>query len=257
MFGRKKTKIIIVGLNRSGTKLASFLIAKACGLRYVCLEPFHWRGGVDTSLGEDWKPQLAERYVSKSGQKEHLRLPVFCPENEISKWMNKLLRKTKWELVKFVEIGRAPLCHSICPDACIAGIIREPVSQFTSLSGSTIQKETVAGQWLRLKDEINCEDPLPDANNWLPEDLADSARLYVVLHKLVKQNMPNDFITVSYESLIKDQAYLTKIGNRIGVSVKLPVTAPMLEKKKKNSLTSDQEKFLEENLTSTYTEFLM
>jgi len=257
VFGRKETKIIIVGLNRSGTKLASYLIAKACGLRYVCLEPFHWRGGVDTSLGEDWKPQLEERYVSKSGQKEHLRLPVFCSENEVSKWMNKLLKKTKWELVKFVEIGRAPLCQSICPAACMVGVIREPVSWATSLCGSTIQKDTVAGQWHRLKEEIKCEDPLLDANNWLPEDLADSARLYVALHKLVKKSMPENFITICYESLIKDQSYLTKIGNRIGVNMELPVTAPMLGVSTKHSLTSDQEKFLEENLTATYTEFLM
>ncbi|GEM_PF-2429249 len=257
MFGRKETKIILVGLNRSGTKLASYLIAKACGLRYVCLEPFHWRGGVDTSIGEDWKPQLAERYVSKSGQKEHERLPVFCSGEEVSKWMNKLLKKTKWELVKFVEIGRAPLCRSICQDACMVGVIREPVSWATSLNGSTIQKETVAGQWQRLKEEIKCEDPLPDANNWLPEDLADSARLYVVLHKLVKKNMPENFITVSYESLVNEQSYLTKIGRRLGVKVVLPITAPMLGVSTKQSLTPDQEKYLEENLTATYSEFLM
>jgi len=256
MFDRKKNKIIVVGLNRSGTKLASYLIAKACGSRYVCLEPFHWRGGIDTTLGKDWKPQLLERYVSKSGPKEHARLPVFCTGNEVSKWMNKLLRKTKWELVKFVEIGRAPLCQTICPDACIVGVIREPVSLFTSLSGSTIQKDTVTEQWARLKKETECEDPLPDANKYLPEDLADSARLYIVLHKLVKQKMSDKFITVSYENLIKDQTYLKEIGIQIGVNVEVPATAPMLGVSTKQSLTPDQEKYLRENLTETYTEFL-
>ena len=257
MLDKKKTKIIVVGLNRSGTKLASYLIAKALKLRYICLEPFSWRGGVDTTLGVDWKPQLAERYVSKSGPKEHARLPVFCSGSEVSKWMNKLLRKTKWDLVKFVEIGRAPLCRAICPDACIIGIIREPVSLFTSLSGSTIQKDTVTEQWTRLKKETECEDPLPDANEHLPEDLADSARLYIVLHKLVKQKMPDNFVTVSYENLVNDQTYLKEIGIQMGINVELPVTAPMLGVSTKQSLTPDQEKYLRENLTETYTEFLL
>ncbi len=256
MLEKKEIKIILVGLNCSGIELASRLIAKACGLRYVCLEPFSWRSGIDTTLGDDWKQQIAELYPSKSGQKENMRLPVFCSGSEVSKWMNKLLRKTKWQLVEFVEIGRAPLCQSICPDACVVGVIREPVSLFTSINESNIKKDTIIGQWLRLKKETECEDPLPDAINWLPENLANFAKLYIVLHKLVKQNMPDNFITVSFENLIKEQTYLKMIGIQTGANIKLPVTAPSFRISTEQSLTSDQKKYLKENLTVAYLEFL-
>lgn len=256
MFRSRKAKVIVIGLNRSGTKLSSFLIAKACGLRFVYLEPFTWTGGVDTTKGENWKPQLSKRIFSKSGQAEHQRLPVYCSENEVSKWMIDFMNNSKWELVKFVEIGRAPLIHTICPNACIVAVIREPVSLFTSLNGSTIQKDTVAGQWSRLQEEIKCEDPLPDANNILPAKLADSARLYIVLHKLIKQNLSDVLIPVRYESLLEDQQYLEKIGSRIGVKIKLPVTAPMIGVSTKKNLTDEQQQYLKENLTSTYKAFL-
>lgn len=69
--------------------------------------------------------------------------------------------------------------------------------------------------------------------------------------------MSDNLIPVSYESLLRDQTYLESIGNRIGVKVEVPVTAPMIGVSTKQNLTNEQQQYLKEKLTSTYTTFLM
>ena len=250
------TKLIILGINRSGTKLASLIAAKACGFRYVCLEPFRWEGGIDTKIGGEWKEQIARRAVSKDGIKEHCSLPIFPDKNTRSKWLESILCKQGWDLVKFIQVGRCNLYHSICPEALITAVIRDPVGQFTSLNGSTIQKEDVANQWHRLKKEINCRDPLPDANKYLSDDLADCARAYVMLYNYLTENLPDNSIRVAFESLKVDTSWIEKIGNELKINLNKNIYIPMVGVSTKSPLSTDQTKYLEDNLTPAYNGFL-
>jgi len=251
------TKLIILGINRSGTKLASLIAAKACGFTFVCLEPFRWEGGIDTRIGDDWKDQIVRRDSSKQGIKEHRHLPIFPDKNIKSEWLETVLTKQGWDLVKFIQVGRCNLYHSICPDALITAVIREPVGQFSSLNGSTIQKEDVANQWHRLKNEINCSDPLPDANKFLPNDLADCARAYVLLYNHLSENLPDNSVRVAFESLKTDTVWLEKIGKELIINVKADnISIPKIGVSTKSPLAPEQIKYLEDNLTTIYEKFL-
>ena len=250
------TKLIILGINRSGTKLASLIAAKACGFRYVCLEPFRWEGGIDTKIGGKWKDQIARRNTSGNGIKEHRCLPIFPDKNTKSKWLESILCKQGWDLVKFIQIGRCNIYHSICPDALITAVIRDPVGQFTSLNGSTIQKEDVANQWHRLKKEINCPDPLPDANKYLSDDLAYCARAYVMLYNFLSENLPDNSIRVAFESLKADTNWIEKIGKELKINLNKNISIPMVGVSTKSPLSTDQTKYLEDNLTTVYNGFL-
>ncbi len=247
---------MVLGINRSGTKLASYLIAKSCGLRHICFEPFRWEGGIDTRKAGEWGEQLAGRRPSKKGRAEHLRLPVYCDGSEDSKWLSSILCKRKWDLVKFVQIGRCRLYQSLCPEACVVGLIRAPIAQFASLCGSTVQKDDVADQWRRLKEELALQDPLPEAEKWLPLDLADCARAYVTLYGLLNENLPATAVRVSYESLTQDRSWIERIAGALDVTCDASVQAPMLGVSTSLELKPDQQKYLEEKLTPTYREFL-
>ncbi|RLD12232.1 MAG: hypothetical protein DRI44_01390 [Chlamydiae bacterium] len=250
------TKLIILGINRSGTKLASLIAAKACGFRFICLEPFRWEDGIDTRIGTDWKDQLLRRDSSVGGIREHRRLPIFPDANIKSKWLENVLTKQGWDLVKFIQIGRCNLYHSICPSALITAVIREPVGLLTSLNGSTIQKEEVANQWHRLKKEINCSDPLPDAGKFLPKDLADCARAYVMLYNYLSMNLPENLIRVAFESLKSDTEWLEKIGNELRIKINKSISIPKIGVSTKSPLSDEQTKYLKDNLTTTYNNFL-
>ena len=246
------TKLIILGINRSGTKLASLIAAKACGFRFVCLEPFRWEGGIDTKIGTSWQEQLARRAPSKKGIDEHRRLPVFPNENSNSKWLENILTKQGWDLVKFIQIGRARLYHKICPSALILAIIREPVALFTSLNGSTIQKFDVANQWQRLKVETNYKDPLPDAEDFLPNDLADCARAYFTLYNHLTSALPKNSIRVSFEKLKSDYKWLDELGDKLNIKINKNISIPKIGVSTKTPLEAEQSKYISEKLTPIY-----
>jgi len=251
------TKLIILGINRSGTKLASLIAAKACDFRFVCLEPFRWEGGIDTRIGDSWKDQLVRRDTSKRGIREHRRLPIFPDKKIQSKWIESVLCKQGWDLVKFIQIGRCNLYHSICPTALITAVIREPIGLFTSLNGSTIQKEDVANQWHRLINETNCIDPLPDANKFLPNDLADCARAYIMLYNHLSENLPDNSVRVGFESLKTDTLWLDKIGKELRINVNTDnISIPKIGVSTKSPLPPDQEEYLCRNLNPVYKNFL-
>jgi len=250
------SKLIILGINRSGTKLASLIAAKVCGFRYVCLEPFRWEGGIDMKNGNGWKEQISRRDVSKDGIKEHSCLPIFSDKKIKSKWLESILCKQGWDLVKFIQVGRCNLYHSICPGALIAAVIRDPVGQFTSLNGSTVQKEDVSNQWHRLKREINCNDPLPDANKYFSDDLADCARAYVMLYNYLAENLPDEAIRVSFKSLGSDKSWLEKIGKELRINLNENIYIPMVGVSTKSPLSIDQTRYLEDNLMTVYDGFL-
>ena len=88
LHGNKRVKVIVTGINRSGTNLTSFLITKACNLRNFYLEPYYWDRGFDT---KDWFTRPRNWEKNKLGMKEHRRLPVYCDSTENSDWLNDLL----------------------------------------------------------------------------------------------------------------------------------------------------------------------
>lgn len=250
------TQVIVLGINRSGTKLASYQIARACGLRHVSLEPFYWDGGIDTTLGDDWQPQIRIRKISKKGHKEHKRLPVYCDESTESPWLEHLLCDAGWDLVKFVEIGRARLYHAVCPGALNIGLIRDPIGQFCSLRGATIQKDYVVHQWKRMKKKEKFDDPLPDADRWLPKDLAACARLYASLYSRLKDDLPADSVRVCFKTITGDSAWLDTVTSRLGLPTADPVIMPMMGVSTKKELPPDEHAYIAEKLTPVYEHFL-
>ena len=109
------TKVIILGMNRTGTKLASYEVSHACGLNDVYLEPFTWDSGIDILLSKDWAPQQKLRKESQQGRAEHKKLDILCSANIQSQWLNNLLKDERWYLIKFIEIGRCDLHHAYFP----------------------------------------------------------------------------------------------------------------------------------------------
>ena len=250
------TKVIISGINRSGTKLASYLIAKACNLRYICFEPFYWQGGIDASLGDDWSPHIRSRTRSKSGKEEHERLPVYCNGTEKSPWLHSLLNEQKWDLVKFVEIGRVQLYHTICPDAFHIGLIRDPVGQFCSLKGSTIQKNYVVDQWKRLRKELKGHDPLPGAEQWLSNDMAACARLYAVLYTKLKHDLPEGSLRVSYDELSSSRKWLVAMSNALKANLHFAINVPPMGVSTRQDLSEHEHRYIIDSLMPVYNSFL-
>jgi hypothetical protein len=245
-----------MGINRSGTKLASYQIARACNLRYVSLEPFYWDGGIDSTLAEDWQPQIQVRKLSKKGHKEHKRLPVYCDETVASAWLENLLCTEQWDLVKFVEIGRARLYHALCPDALCIGLIRDPVGQFCSLRGATIPKDYVVAQWKRMQKKEQFPDPLPDADRWLPKDLAACARLYAALYTRLKADLPPGSLRVSFKQITGSGRWLNGVTGALGLSAPEPCTMPMMGISTKQELAPAEHAYIVDKLTPVYDNFL-
>jgi len=250
------TQVIVIGINRSGTKLASYQVARACDLRYVSLEPFYWDGGIDTSQGEDWKPQIIVRKLSKKGHKEHKRLPIYCDETMASPFLKDVLCTSPWDLVKFVEIGRAKLYHALCPEALCIGLIRDPIGQFCSLRGATIPKDYVVHQWKRLKKKEKFDDPLPDADRWLPKDTAACARLYAALYTRLKEDLPDGSLRVSFKEITESHDWLNAVAGKLGQTAPKPFTMPMLGISTKKELPADEHAYIVDNLTPVYDDFL-
>lgn len=249
-------KVIIYGINRSGTKIASYKIASACKLRKVCLEPFYWDGGVDAFLSDDWQPQIAMRKLSKSGHKEHKKLPVYADDSIGSHWLADLLLQKNWDLVKFVEIGRAKLCQAMSPKALNIGLIREPVGQFSSLNGSIVQKNYVAQQWYRMAKKEKFIDPLPNAEKWLPADLAACAKLYHILYPKLKSDLNHNSIFLSFAEVTKENGWLKQVGEKLALAEVSSKEMPRIGVSTKKELTSDQQKYLLDSLMPIYQEFL-
>ncbi len=250
------TEVILLGLNRSGTKLAGYLLAHALDLRRICFEPFTWEGGVDRDRPAGWPEQLRARRRSAAGLTEHRRLPVLCGGDEESPWLAGVLRDQRWDLVKLVEIGRAPLYRRLCPDALVAGLIRSPRSHLASLAGSTLQKDAVVEQWHRSQREAGVADPLPDANRWLPDDLADCARAYHSLYSRLRDTLPPDALRLSYDDLVEPGAWLGKLRARESRALDGPTHPPMIGVSTTRPLPEDQAGYLEEHLRPVYSAFL-
>ncbi len=252
-----KSKIILLGLNRSGTKLASFMIAQALGLSSIHLEPFYWEGGIDTLGAEHWENQRAKRIPSTRGMSEHARLPVYCNEGARSPWLREVLCEQAWDVVKFVEIGRCRLYHSINPNALIVGLIRNPIRVLGSLAGARIQRDYIIDQWHRLKQELGLSDPLPGAEQFLSSDLADCARLYKVLYERLGQDMPAGSIRIAYENLPNNVDWLRAVAERTHRRIITePIEMAQLGLSTQKQLAENASRFVEANLMPIYSSFL-
>jgi hypothetical protein len=229
------TPILVLGMNRAGTKLVSFLIAEVLGLRRLSLEPFSWEGGIDAAWPVAWPTQLRRRSPSHCGRQEHLRLPVFCDKTAHSPWLRKVLQGQGWDLVKFVECGRTKLYHCISPKSIQVGLIRNPVTLLGSLAGTTFQKQYCAEQWRRASIEAPIADPLPDAEEYLNQDLADCARLYAVFYSQLSEDLAQGSLRVRYESLWQSYDWLQTVADRSGLK---PNSAAVMETTSQIGLSS-------------------
>jgi hypothetical protein len=248
--------IIVLGMNRSGTKIASYLIARSFQLKRVCLEPFYWEGGVDMALGDDWAEQLRQRRPSKPGHEEHRRLPVWCAGPSGSPWLEQVLKHAGWDVVKLVEIGRAGLYRAICPNAYVIGLIRHPVGNLESLAGSNVQKAYVADQWRRLKQEQGFVDPLPDATRWMPEDVADCARYYAAMYRMLGEQREWFNLRMAYEGISNSSELLNDIGATLGRGPVVPVNLPRFGHSTRQPMSDDARQYVEQHLLPAYEFFL-
>jgi hypothetical protein len=248
--------VIVAGMNRSGSKLIAYLIAHAFGFDRVRLEPFSWDDGIVRASELRWEPLLGSRRPSVEGKQEHLRLPVWSAVGDESAWLSDVLNQQAWDVVKFVEIGRMGLYRTLCPRATIVGLIRHPVAQMASLAGSGVPKRYIAAQWHRLRREQGLHDPLPDAEHWLPADLADCARAYKTLHGSLAQHAEWFNVRVAYDALLRQDDWLDRIGAHLGKHPMRLAEPPRVGLSTREPLSYDAERYVEDRLLPTYHRYL-
>lgn len=243
-------------MNRSGTKVASYRIAMAFHLSRVCLEPFFWEGGVDLGSATDWTDQLCRRRPSMAGQAEHQRLPVWCDDQSSSPWLGDVLNNRGWNLIKLVEIGRAGLVRTLSPDACVIGLIRDPLGHLQSLAGSRIQKAYVVAQWHRLRREQSFPDPLPDADRWVSHELSDCARFYAAVYGRLADRREWFDVCLGYDEITANEESLHKIGGVLGQPPVPVPDSPRLGESTREAISHEASQYLAEHLSPIYHRFL-
>jgi len=248
--------VIVAGINRSGSKLISYLIARAFGFERVRLEPFYWEDGIPHASEPNWAPQLASRRPSPGGRSEHLRLPVWSGEGVESPWLSEVLNGQAWDVIKFVEVGRIGLYRALCPQATIVGLIRHPVGQVASLAGSGSQSGYIAEQWRRLRREQALPDPLPGAEQWLPGNLADCARWYKAAYGSLAEHGEWFNVRIGYEALLRQRDWLDRLGAQLGKAPIPLAEPPQVGNSTRRPLSADAERYVEECLLPTYNAFL-
>lgn len=249
-------KIIILGMNRSGTKLASFLVAKSFSLKNVFLEPFTWNKGIDASLSDTWQPQQQLRSRCDIAKNEHQQLNIISSAEESSSWLDSLVNSEKWDVIKFIEIGRYNLYERYSEDAFFISLIRDPIELLQSIKGMDPARDAVVEQWRRLKEKEGYDDPLPDANNYLSSELADCARAYAVLYKKLSRFSPKHGMKVSYQDLITNTALLKPIEHYLNSNMLSIEAAPLLGGSTKKALTDAEVNYITKELQPIYHDFL-
>lgn len=241
-------------MHRSGTKLLSWQIAESLGLPRIFLEPFTWDRGIDLSGSRTWETQRLERQVSHKARREHERLSCLAGHESESPFLAELLGRGDWDIFKFVEIGRAGLLAKIAPSACFVCLIRDPLETLSSLMGSTIQKQEVIACWETIRHLVT--DPLPDAEEYLSQELADCARAYKLLYGKLADFDPMRKVTVCYDQLFADNDHLVEIAELLGLSVNYRPKVASLGESTSIDLDTDAKKYLERELQETFSSFL-
>jgi hypothetical protein len=250
----QKGKIIVLGLNRSGTKLACSLIAQLAEIEKVFLEPFTWDRGISSNRVQEWDALLRKREISQAGRAEHERLSVITSGSEESSWLQDILAG-EWQLYKFVEIGRWQIIRKYAGNALFVVIIRDPIEFASSVAGTTLQKEVLSMQWKRLVKEHSTLDPLPDADTYLEPSLADSLRLYCTLYKHLDA-LPNERkIVITYDELLNSTHWQEKILTYVGLDNSTrPISKQQIGISSKEQLTTDGVRYITEIVKPLYRE---
>ncbi|GAA6135077.1 hypothetical protein NBRC116188_18670 [Oceaniserpentilla sp. 4NH20-0058] len=249
-------KIIILGMNRTGTKLASFLISNAFDLKRVYLEPFSWDRGIVTRPSEDWKIQQKLRERCQIGQREHKNLNVISSGNDESPWLNNLLNSPEWDIFKFIEIGRHDLYKKYNPDAYYISLIRNPIEFIQSIKGMKDARKAVVEQWERLHQDEGYSDPLPDADKIIGEELAACAKAYYVLYSTLSSFKPNQGIKITYEELKSESLPFSSLEQYLDKKMNHLSNRPMLGNSTKTELTPQEKKYIKGTLHPIYESFL-
>mgnify|MGYP000163540074 CR=1 FL=1 len=249
-------KIIILGMNRTGTKLASFIIAKSFNLPNIFLEPFTWDKGINASLSDNWQPQQQLRNRCPIAQEEHRRLKIISTADESSNWLDYLFNEQSWDLIKLIEVGRSELYYKYDENAFYVSLIREPVDFIKSIKGMKPARDAVVEQWKRLIKIENYIDPLPDANNFLSDDLADCARTYYALYSHLKTFSPKNGIKISYNDITSGKLSLKALEEYLKIKITTPITLPLLGSSTKTKLQLSEIEYINRMLMPIYEVFL-
>ena len=183
-------------------------------------------------------------------------MPIWCEGTPGSPWLEQALKHDGWDAVKLVEIGRAGLYRSICPDAYVIGLIRHPVGNLESLAGSNVQKAYVVDQWRRLKQEQGFVDPLPDATRWMPDDVADCARYYAAMYRMLGEQREWLDLRMAYEDISNSSGLLNQIGATLGCSPIVPPNLPRFGHSTRQPMSEDARQYVEQHLLPVYDFFL-
>ncbi len=243
-------------MNRTGTKLASYLIAKSFNLHNIFLEPFTWDKGINANLSDNWKPQQTLRQRSPIAQKEHERLKIISNKSESSPWLNNLFNEQSWEVIKFIEIGRHDLYYKYNENAFFISLIREPVDFLKSINGMAPARNAVIEQWQRLQNEEGYCDPLPDANSYLDHELADCARAYFILYNQLQTFSPKNGMTLNYKELTSKTPPLRPVAQYLNSTLTSLTTIPLLGSSTKKTLKTSEINYINEKLMPVYERFL-
>lgn len=249
-------KAIVLGMNRTGTKLASFIVSKSLSLPTVFLEPFTWDTGLDASLSDNWTPQQKLRKRSAKAKIEHESLKIISDKSDESHWLETLLYNPAWDVIKFIEIGRYELYYKYSPEAYYILLIRNPIDFLSSIRGMAAAREAVTEQWGRLHKVENFKDPLPDAEIYLNDDIADCARAYHTLYSNLSNFNPKHGVKVDYTDLINGKLDLTPLEKLLGRKSQHIEALPTLGASTKSNLTHTEIDYIKLNLGPIYKGFL-
>lgn len=249
-------KVIILGMNRTGTKLASFFVSKIFNLPNVYLEPFTWDKGIDASISDDWKPQQKERKRNPEARIEHNKVNIISTGDESSKWLERLLNDPGWDVIKLIEIGRHDLYYKHNENCFYVSLIRHPVAFLQSVKGMKEAREAILEQWDRLKNKEGYEDPLPDANDYLDNEIADCSRAYKVLYDSLNLFKPKYGMKVDYDDIVNQELDLKSLSKYLGGNNQPITELPRLGNSTKIDFPDNEISYIEEKLTPVYHSFL-
>ncbi|WP_430462362.1 sulfotransferase [Thalassolituus sp. LLYu03] len=248
-------KIIVLGMNRTGTKLAAFLAAKYFAKTKVYLEPFTWDRGINAALSDDWQPQQQERKRNTLGIDAHRSLHIVSPADETSSWLNDTLN-SEWDVLKFIEIGRAGLIYRYAPDAAYILLIRHPLAFLASIAGMGAARDAVIEQAERLIKDEGFQDPLPDADQHLTPELAGCARAYHILYSHLARFRPAHGVKISYEDMISKPDPFEILTTNDLPAFPYSHKAPLLGASTQRVLSEQASRYITEHLLPVYQAFL-
>ena len=142
----------------------------------------------------------------------------------------------------------------ISPNSLYISLIRHPLGSLKSIQGTSTQQKAVTEQWQRLKDYVT--DPLPDAENYFTESIADCARAYITLYRHLQNFQPQYGIRISYEEMTTNKNWTSKLNIHPKFQALGIADTPLIGSSSKTSFDERQENYIEKYISPIYYDFL-